>query len=879
MLTVNAFWTHVSSKIRAWSRQWPVFFLGDANAHVGAVTSDAVGSLFSSQENAAGQGFHNWLLEHAMWLPATFETTHPAHAHCTYHSPDAQTAVRIDFVALPRSVSFESVRSFVVEDIDVSLTRIDHLPVGCHVTFRIQRPTKSNISRAKYDDRHIAAALTHSDNFNWLHSQIPIPPWQYDSHQTAAWLEFYTQQALPQLAMSTRHFRRKWYLQDSTWDLIERKKMSFRQLCAMKRSRSHTILKAMFQAWQCQTVSESPVHLAFDALIHDLPTWMRLHDKAFACTQHRHKRLSIQVTEAVRKEDARYYESLAQETGAVHSTEGLNGLWRKLKAVLPKHRSRQTQQRYDLGVGLQKHFEELEAGSSIHPHALLQACTKRNGVELAARQQLMFIDMSELPTLTEVEAICLRQQAHKAPGPDGIGSNLCKHGAAALAPQIHNMLLKALITGVEPFQYKGGLMRAIWKKRGSPSDPSTYRGVLLANTFGKVCHAWARKRLLPTMLARKAPGQLGGLPARQTAMGVHIIRMHSNLGRIRKLSTAVLFIDIRAAFHHLLREFVFTIRNPLTQAQLLQIFDDKERDVSALAQALQHAIDEEVTDVPYALRLLLHDMHQDTWFTQEPDSTTISATRRGTRPGSPIADIGYNLLMARIMHRLQDALSDHIPYVQGQEALGVATPPVAWVDDLAIPLVATTPKNLVPLIEHAAGLMHTIFHDHGLTVNLDSGKTEAVLMFRGAGSNPERTVLFDVGRLPVLTISTPAHVFQLRIVPSYKHLGARFAMDADLHLEVSARIGMARQAFEEQKKPVFLNQHISLPGRHKLYSSLVLSRLMYGTSVWSQVSKAQMNQLESTIIMHHRRMANVGFWTDTNMTDEDFRHKYGIQPF
>eukprot|EP00435_Cladocopium_sp_Y103_P032440 s283_g8.t1 len=877
--TVSAFWSILSSKIRALERTWPIFFLGDANAHLGDKISTAVGCLHSTKENVSGQHFHNWLLEHGLWLPATFATTHPSDVHDTYVSPDGAHTARLDYIAIPQALAFDHVHSFVQENVDISLVRLDHMPVCCHLRFTISKRQGPQLQSRipTYDDRFVTHCLQDSDVFCSFHEQIPLPSWALDPHSTAHWLETHAQQAAAQIAPVVTRVRRKWHISAATWELVDQKKHLFKQIRSMHRSLKFTLAQAIFHGWKASVQPSQPSVLP--DLIPTLPSWLRLHDQAYALALRDHHQLALRVTSAIKQEDARYYESLAHEAGQVFTTEGLTGLWSKLKAVLPKNRCRHSQQRYDIAAGLQEHFAALEAGTALPIHALRTACCHRNRQDIDARPSLAFVDLTELPTLAEVEAICLRQKAHKAPGPDGIGSNLCRQAAAALAPQIHNLLMKALLSGIEPFQYKGGLMRAIWKRKGSPSDPSTYRGILLANTFGKVCHAWARKRLLSTMLQRKAVGQLGGLPSRQTATGIHIIRLHAQLGRIQALSTAVIFVDIKSAFHHLLREFIFSVRNPMTKQELLKVFDARERDVSALAHALQLAIDEEVRDIPYALRLFLHDMHQDTWFVDEPANPLVTATRRGTRPGSPIADIGYNLLMARIMHQLQFALDDHPVYRQGYAAMNAFTPPVAWVDDLAIPLVTTHPSDLLPLVSDVAATMHAIFHAHGLELNLDGGKTEAVVMFRGPGANPQRTQTFDIDRPPVLTVSNDTHVFQLRIVPSYRHLGARFAMDADLHAEVDARLGMLRQAFEEQKKAVFLNRHIAVEGRQTLYASLVLSRLLYGTSVWSRISNSQLQRIESAILMHQRRIANIGFWSDTNMTDQDFRHKHQLMPF
>ena len=70
-------------------------------------------------------------------------------------------------------------------------------------------------------------------------------------------------------------------------------------------------------------------------------------------------------------------------------------------------------------------------------------------------------------------------------------------------------------------------------------------------------------------------------------------------------------------------------------------------------------------------------------------------------------------------------------------------------DDIAIPIATVTPDELVPLTKQVLALVHGLFRDRGLTLNLDAGKTEAVLCFRGAGATAHRSALFDRDRLPV----------------------------------------------------------------------------------------------------------------------------------
>eukprot|EP00435_Cladocopium_sp_Y103_P061710 s753_g23.t1 len=158
-----------------------------------------------------------------------------------------------------------------------------------------------------------------------------------------------------------------------------------------------------------------------------------------------------------------------------------------------------------------------------------------------------------------------------------IPPELCRHAATAIAPSLHNVILKAFLRGVEPLAYKGGRLCAIWKQKQSSALPSSYRGILLANVYGTVLHAWARQRLLPTLIGRRAPGQIGGLLSQQTSTAmIQLLKLHGRQGRAKKLSTAVIFVDLRS--------------HPSVP-----------------------------DDIPSGLRVFLDDIHKSTWFKLDAD--------------------------------------------------------------------------------------------------------------------------------------------------------------------------------------------------------------------------------------------------------------------
>ena len=228
----------------------------------------------------------------------------------------------------------------------------------------------------------------------------------------------------------------------------------------------------------------------------------------------------------------------------------------------------------------------------------------------------------------------LSQTGHRAPGPDGIPGEVCRLGAVAVGPALHNLYLKSVLEASEPCVYKGGQLCVIHNGKGPVHEASSYRGILLSNTYAKVLHAWARNKLLPTYQVRAEPGQLGGLPSKQTATASHILRLHETAGARKKLSTAILFLDVRSAFHHMLREWVFSIANQWTRKSLAALFDPDIYDPQRMMQLLDEACIQEVIDMPPQLRRLLHDVHQRTWF----QTRTGTILKRLSPPPSVVPD-------------------------------------------------------------------------------------------------------------------------------------------------------------------------------------------------------------------------------------------------
>ena len=429
-------WSTITTELHRKASGWPIFYCGDANAHVGECPTAAIGDLASVQENQAGEVFHHWLLKHDLKLPATFADSHPGSAHHSFCSPDGKHGTRIDYVAIPQELQYETLKSWVAEDIDLSVHRTDHFAVLCRCTFDVQasQPRQASLKHT-WDSHHLHQQLQNEEVLYTLHSSVPPSPWCLDPHVAAENLAQNVTAALQQITRPRKHWKRKSHITEATWELVERKKFTFKQLRHLARTKRYTTLQACFISWRA-TMSTSPgVVTAFcQALEHDLPQWIRLHDQAVADTTRSYQQAGQKARQAIQAEDSVYYQQLAEQATITHSIEGLTGIWKHFRAILPKNKGKRHTIQRDLGSSLLNHFQELEAGLSKEMQHLRQQCIQRNNKEIGARPMLQLIALEELPTLVEIEDHCLKQRPHKAPGPDGVPSTLCRAGSVAIAP-------------------------------------------------------------------------------------------------------------------------------------------------------------------------------------------------------------------------------------------------------------------------------------------------------------------------------------------------------------------------------------------------------------------------------------------------------------
>lgn len=370
------------------------------------------------------------------------------------------------------------------------------------------------------------------------------------------------------------------------------KKQMFKQLRTLHSRRKSTLRTHALRFWKHRTdakklrltTSERATSLlqSVAAAVKELD-----HEEAWYTWWHQH--FANLTRKAVRYDNAQYLQTLTHQAADCLHRGGMTSLWKSLRAFLPKHAKRRGSQLYGIEQDLIAHFAELEAGTSIAVSAHEQACRARNLAEWHSAPAVQDLALEELPTLHEVETLCRKQKTHKAPGPDQLVPDLFRASAVRLAVPLHCITLKAFLCGSEPVLYKGGTMTSIFKGKGSCADATGYRGILLSPVCAKILHGWCRARAVPALQHHMVPGQMGGFVAQQPATAHHILRLRSVMAKHLSLSTGVLFVDVKSAFHHMLREFVFTNTIDMERHILESCFDSDQHDLDRLQETLEQA--------------------------------------------------------------------------------------------------------------------------------------------------------------------------------------------------------------------------------------------------------------------------------------------------
>ena len=241
-------------------------------------------------------------------------------------------------------------------------------------------------------------------------------------------------------------------------------------------------------------------------------------------------------------------------------------------------------------------------------------------------------------------------------------------------------------------------------------------------------------------------------------MATHVLKTFNSLTCQRKLSSSIIFIDVKSAYYRLLR--CLAVGSTSTRPELTHLFKTMGLPEELLHELIRNAYDTDAlqaTGCPEWLRSFAASIHRHTWFHLRQDPA-ITETLRGARPGDGWADMLFSLTIGRLLRDLETRFQEEgiqcglswngfkdTDAAPGHDAQthGFA---IVWADDVALMLQHPSAAELVRQTEYVATVTIESFGSHGLLLNYDSGKTECLLTLRGPQSRDIRRYYTSFGR-------------------------------------------------------------------------------------------------------------------------------------
>ena len=704
-----------------------------------------------------------------------------------------------------------------------------------------------------------------------LYKDYVVPAWNGDIETQVSHFNDQILESLQQTCPCAKQKPKKPCIDEATWQHRTQKLIARRGLRQLSKHCRGEILRACFQAWHSREDYDIDRFWQYRR-------WLLCANVKLMARHHTHakqlkRRLQARKTTYLRQT----FESLSPDAPAssiLHELKKVVGSTnlRSIKHhTLPMVRNSEllcTSPAQALDTWIQ-FFQEMEGGKRM-AHDEQRRLWVQHLEEF--RAQSLALDITEVPSLVELEAAFRHVKPHKATGPDLIDASICARSPAIVARKTYSQLLKLYTHGQESLLHKGGRLQPIWKQKGPRDTCAAYRSVLISSHIGKSLHRCLRLHTAEAFEHYLQRQQTGGKRGISVTMGVHQARAYLRARLHQRQCVGLLFLDLTEAFYRIVRQLALggSIDDEAiaTVGARLKLGPDL---LHALHAHLDEASAVDRAGLSPQLQKVLRALHTDTHFfvgiQQDACRTSL-----GTRPGDCFADIVFSFLWARLLHRLEQALCeldilDSFPDEQGLRhpqlsatSSASATKPFlgpTWMDDTCVAFAQNSPVMLEWAAGQVGGSLLSFCEEFAMTPNLAKGKTELMMVFQGVGANKAKLKYFGPASPHTFPVVLEGGVQHLSVVSSYTHLGGTIHHRGDLRREVRRRLSIAHAAFNRHRRLLFQNRGLDLHRRRELFRTLILSKLLYGAESWILRDGKDKHYLHSALLRLYNRLLPV----------------------
>ena len=833
----------------------------DANARTGPQDNEHIFDL-DDCENTNTPFLRDFLHTHRLCVPSTL----PLHqgTNTTWIHPADGTEHRIDYVLMPSSWISWCTQS-------CSLDALDFGHLGDHRAMAIEIQWNGTTwipqrhgNMTKFDRNKIKTAEL-DVNFDCYQ---PLP-WTANIEEQVQHLNQFLQETLCSQCPKPKRGLKKSFISDEVWKMRASKLRHHRQLKNIQKQSRNELLTRIFLLWAHRLPRDRQAQSECyhnTLIIHGLKAGVSLHQTARLLRS----ALSTSKRQEVKEAIHRLPEDSASST-ILNTLKPIIGPTNpKLRRVTPlpmvlNEQGTPCTTPDELCQRWADFFGAMEGGERVSEQELRADWIAHLN---AFMQMTIQLSPEDVPSLTDLEFAFRRLRSGKAVGDDEVPPELCHSFPTRMARATYTQLLKLCVHGQETLQHKGGLLIAAWKRKGPQDQCSSYRSLLISSHIGKTVHRAVRDHLADLYEAFLRREQVGGRRHFPVSMGVHYIRAAARAARNAKRSHSLIFLDLQEAFYRVLRPVA--IGGHLTDALLaqvaarLQLPEDALRDLQYILQ-LPSAT--ELAGLPRHLQRALRALHTNTHFRVRGQSD-VTHTRIGTRPGDPFADVVFGYMFSRLLAVDEEKMDDlglletfedvdmhgMFPQEADSQVIQHTMLGPTWMDDLCISITADTACVLESKVGLATGILLETCMNHGVTPNLQKGKSEILLTFRGQGSRALKQKYFGPQHGQRLHVVSEYGMHAISVVGEYIHLGNMAHHSGTSRREMRRRIAIGNGAFNLHRRLLFQNADLTAKKRAELFMSLVHSKISYGTESWVLDDAKSRQYFNGAILRLYKRL-------------------------
>ncbi|OLQ09884.1 hypothetical protein AK812_SmicGene6444 [Symbiodinium microadriaticum] len=453
------FWQHRSQEIARLPADWPLLVLTDANSRLGQLLSPSVGPVAAVAETAAGAAFHEFLLRHNLFLPATMPDVHRGDTW-TWCSAAGERH-RIDYVAFPQAWAAFEVESFGWYEIELLQKRQDHVPACATCRFQNRQSAgqeaQTAFKRKACRPNDLDPQLNTESFCQKLH-QGPLPAWELDVDKhfeqfVHAWTE-----AGNTLIQPCAKPPRQSFLTQATMDLVWARKGLRRYLKCEEAELSRRRLMVCFAAFLLHAQGAEFSDIASARAV----SWLRDLHISIARAWSLHGQACHALRQAVRQDRNSYLDSLVKNVSLADIRQPKQ-FFQQVRKAFPKAASAKRTRfmalpAVELADGStattteeriqrwREHFSEQESGTPVDEQGYRGLLAKKDARSPTGHTKL---DVQLLPSLRSLEGTILDLKRAKAAGPDGLTAELLKVMPAEAARQLCQSSQRSVLTYTE----------------------------------------------------------------------------------------------------------------------------------------------------------------------------------------------------------------------------------------------------------------------------------------------------------------------------------------------------------------------------------------------------------------------------------------------